>query len=147
MLCYIYSILVKICYYRAYDFSVNTFVSCFWHEHHKAWVRQISGWTCAPFHGGYWHENCGAYVQAQIQMDTSKHMFVATVEFQQHPPSPPQPRLPSFSTYTFSVTATCENACSGVWVFGAFFIIAKNWWPRSRLCRLRAKRGEIGSLS
>ena len=37
---YIYNILVKIYYYRAYNLSVYSVVSYFWHEHHKDWVPQ-----------------------------------------------------------------------------------------------------------
>ena len=107
-------------------------------------------WIERQFHGAYRRD-----VWAQIQTDTClrKKTLMATVEFQLYPPSPPQPRLPSFSAPTTSQQraktravvcgyVSCPHFGTQVFIKCFLLLITKNRWLPSRLCRLRAKRGE-----
>ena len=88
---------------------------------------------------------------------STKETLESTVEFQLHPPSPLQLHLPSICAPTQSQQHVKIRAAVCVLklrFWGAVFIkcfflylMAKNRWPRSRLCRVRETQGEIGSLS
>ena len=125
---------MKICYYRNYDPSVDTVVFCFWHEHPKRLSAsslrlnvclsstEWPSWLVRHFQGGYRHENCGVYVRAQIRTDTylrktrlwDRH---ACGHFRVSAASTFSPAtVPPFLYYSYSVTVTCDNTCSGVWV-------------------------------
>ena len=113
---YINSILVKICHYRAHDLSLYTVVSIFWHEHHKDWVPLVTVESVSFQHG--MAELLRAPIPQRIPTrklwcvlsspDSDRHVSPkkknarGAVEFQQHPPSLPQPHFPSFSTPTQS---------------------------------------------
>ena len=81
-----------------------------------------------------------------------KKMLVTTVEFPLHPPSPPA-TAPPFPPYTTQWKHVQWCVDSSPDFRGAVFtkcflhLIVKNRCPLSRLCRLRAKKDVIVSLS